>query len=261
MDQQKSYVPEGKPFKFCSNCGAKIDKEAVICPACGVSQAGYSGFGSINNAQAGSSTNTREDFDGIGKIKNGALVSLVGIILSLVGIAAVEGALLSGFSSGSPLSGFSTLIAVALVGVIIGLASILLYRSGFGILRQVDARKFGTPYTFSTVFLVGFVFLILGLIIFLVAIPFLSLSLLVVGDVFLILSVILLLLGDIIGIVLGLWRVGERYNSTAIKVGAIFFIIPYLDVIAPILVFIGANSAQKSMRSMQPPSDGTVLTP
>jgi RNA polymerase subunit RPABC4/transcription elongation factor Spt4 len=258
MDQQKSYVPEGKPFKFCSNCGAKIDKEAVICPACGVSQTGSAGFGSINNAQSSFATNTQEDRDGIGKIKNGALVSLIGIILSLVGLAAVEGTLLSGIRSGAPLSGLSSLIAIALVGVIIGLISILLYRSGFGILRQVDGRRFGTPFTFSTVFLVGFVFLILGLLIFLAAISSVDLALVVVGDVFLILSVILLLLGDIIGIVLGLWRVGERYNSTAIKVGAIFFIIPYLDVLAPILVFIGAHSAQKSMESMKPPADGTI---
>ena len=261
MDQQKSYVPEGKPFKFCSNCGAKIDKEAVICPACGVSQAGSAGFGSINSVLSGRTQNTKEDFEGIGKIKNGALVSLIGIVISIIALPTMEAIFLSGLTSGLPTSGLTAIIGVALVGVIIGLISILLYRSGFGILRQVDARKFGTPFTFSTVFLVGFVFLILGLLVFLVSFASFSTSLLIVGAVFLLLSVILLLLGDIIGIVLGLWRVGERYNSTAIKVGAIFFIIPYLDVIAPILVFVGAHSAQKSMESMNPPSDGTVLTP
>ena len=53
-------------------------------------------------------------------------------------------------------------------------------------------------------------------------------------------GVVVLLVGVIGGQILGLWRVGSRYNETVIKVGAIFTIIPLLNIVAPILVLIGA---------------------
>ena len=258
MDQQKSYVPEGKPFKFCPNCGAKIDKDAVICPACGASQTGTSGFGSINNQQQSTFTVSGRDLDGIKNVKTASLLGIIGIILGLVGARAVESAILSRGLSGSPLTAISALFFVALIGIIIGFISILLYRAAFRHLREVDGR-FGTPYTFTTVFLVGLAILILALLLLLGGVAALSLSLVLFAAVLAIIAAILLVLGDIIGIILGLWRVGERYDNTLIKVGAIFYIIPYLDVLAPILVFIGANSVEKKLEISHPPSDGTVM--
>ena len=258
MDQQKSYVPEGKPFKFCPNCGAKIDKDAVICPACGVSQTGSSGFGSINNQQQSTFTVSGRDLDGIKNVKTASLLGIIGIILGLVGAGAVGSAILSRELPGSPLTGISALFFVALVGIVIGFISILLYRSAFRDLREVDGR-FGTPYTFTTVLLVGLAILILALLVLLGGFEALSLSLVLFGTVLAIIAAILLILGDIIGIILGLWRVGERYDNTLIKVGAIFYIIPYLDVLAPVLVFIGANSVEKKLETSHPPSDGTVM--
>jgi hypothetical protein len=258
MDQQKSYVPEGKPFKFCPNCGAKIDKDAVICPACGVSQTGSSGFGSINNQQQSTFTVSGRDLDGIKNVKTASLLGIIGIILGLVGAGAVEGAILSRGLSGSPLTAIPALFFVALIGIIIGFISILLYRAAFRDLREVDGR-FGTPYTFTTVFLIGLAILILALLLLLGGVAALSLSLVLFGAVLAIIAAILVVLGDIIGIILGLWRVGERYDNTLIKVGAIFYIIPYLDVLAPVLVFIGANSVAKKLETSHTPSDGTVM--
>ena len=258
MDQQKSYVPEGKPFKFCPNCGAKIDKDAVICPACGVSQTGSTGFGSINNQQQSTFTVSGRDLDGIKNVKTASLLGIIGIILGLVGAGAVEGAILSRGLSGSPLTAIPALFFVALIGIIIGFISILLYRAAFRDLREVDGR-FGTPYTFTTVFLIGLAILILALLLLLGGVAALSLSLVLFGAVLAIIAAILLVLGDIIGIILGLWRVGERYDNTLIKVGAIFYIIPYLDVLAPVLVFIGANSVAKKLETSHTPSDGTVM--
>ena len=259
MDQQKSYVPEGKPFKFCPNCGAKIDKEAVICPACGVTQTAGSGFGSINNQQQSTFTVSGRDLDGIKNVKTASLLGIIGIILGLVGAGAVGSAILSRELPGSPLTGISALFFVALVGIVIGFISILLYRSAFRDLREVDGRMFAAPYTFTTVLLVGFAILILALLFFIGGIAALSLSLVVFAAILAIIAAILVILGDIIGIILGLWRVGERYDNTFIRVGAIFYIIPYLDVLAPILVFIGANSVEKKLEISQPPSDGTVM--
>jgi hypothetical protein len=53
------------------------------------------------------------------------------------------------------------------------------------------------------------------------------------------------LVGFIGGEMLGLWRVGSRYNEVIIKVGAIFFIIPLLDILAPFLVMAGVRRAKK----------------
>jgi|YelNatPaOPRAMG01_1025707.scaffolds.fasta_scaffold07067_10 hypothetical protein len=259
MDQQKSYVPEGKPFKFCSNCGAKIDKEAVICPACGVSQAGTSGFGSISNDSTRSFTGTPQDNEGIKNIKNASLLGIIGIILGLVGAGALESAIVFGAISGSIITRISALFIVAFVGIVISFVSILLYRAGFRALREVNRMSFGTPYTFMTVFLVGFGILILALLLIFVGASSASFDLIIAGGILALVSVIFILLGDVIGIVLGLWRVGERYNNTLIKVGAIFYIIPYLGLLAPILVFIGSNSVEKEVNTMKPPSDGTVM--
>ena len=259
MDQQKSYVPEGKPFKFCPNCGAKIDKDAVICPACGASQTGTSGFGSISNQQESTFTVSGRDLDGIKNVKTASLLGIIGIILGLVGASAIERAIISGVLSGSPFTAIPALFIVALIGIIIGFISILLYRAAFRDLREVDGRRFGTPYTFTTVLLVGFAVLILALLLVLGGVVALSLSLVLFGAVLVIIAAILLLLGDVVGIILGLWRVGVRYNNTLIKVGAIFYIIPYLDVLAPVLVFIGANSVEKKLETSHPPSDGTVM--
>ena len=55
------------------------------------------------------------------------------------------------------------------------------------------------------------------------------------------------LVGTVGGQLLGLWRVGSRYNSTIIKVGAIFVIIPLLNFVAPILILIGAYQVRGSL--------------
>ncbi len=260
MDQQKSYVPEGKPFKFCSNCGAKIDKEALICPACGVSQAGSAGFGAVNYGQKVFAPGT-EDTEGIKHIKNGSLLGILGIILGIAGLGAIDTAVLSTGFGGNPAAAISPLLILAVVGAVIGFISILFYRAGFRSLREIAPDQFRTPYTFTTVFLVGIALLVLGLLIVIAGAVSISLTSLLIGAVFVIIGAILVFLGDIIGIILGLWRVGTRYDNTLIKVGAIFFIIPYLDILAPILVFIGSNSVehQIGMPSNPPPSDGTVM--
>ena len=257
MDQQ-GYAPEGKPIKFCHNCGAKIDKSSIICPACGASQTGAPGFGSVRDEQASTVTVTGKDLAGLKQIRNASLVSIIGIILSLAGLGTVEKLVLSGITSRSSASAVSLIFLVGLIGGLIGLISIVLYRSAFGMLRNVDARRFDTPYNFTTVFIVGFVLFIIAMLFLLGGIDAKSISLSVGGLIIIIISAILLILGDVGGIILGLWRVGDRYDSTAIGIGAIFYIIPYFDVLAPILVFIGAHSTQHKLKFDQADQEGTL---
>ena len=256
MDQQ-AYAPEPKPIKFCPDCGAKIDKSSIICPACGASQTGTSGFGSIRDEQASTFTATGKDIDGLNQIRNASLVSIVGIILSLAGLGTVEKLVLSGISSRPPASAVSAIFLVGFIGGLFGLISIVLYRSAFGMLRDVDAGRFHTPYNFTTVFIVGFVLFILAMLFFLGGIDARSISLTVGGLIIIIISAILLFLGDIGGVILGLWRVGDRYDSTAMGIGAIFYIMPYFDVLAPILVLAGAHSAQHKLKSTQAHQEAT----
>jgi hypothetical protein len=55
---------------------------------------------------------------------------------------------------------------------------------------------------------------------------------------------ILTLVGLVGGLMLGLWRVGSRYEETLLKVAAIFVIIPFLNFVSPILVIVGAHGAR-----------------
>ena len=49
MDNQSNVAPQNDntQYKFCQNCGAKIDVKAVVCPKCGVPVNG-------NNAESNS---------------------------------------------------------------------------------------------------------------------------------------------------------------------------------------------------------------
>jgi len=68
---------------------------------------------------------------------------------------------------------------------------------------------------------------------------------------------LLALVGFIGGLVLGLWRVGSRYGETIVKVGAILLIVPLLNIVAPILIIVGAYQARDRLNggAAPPPSD------
>ncbi|MDG6957217.1 MAG: DUF973 family protein [Nitrososphaerota archaeon] len=60
---------------------------------------------------------------------------------------------------------------------------------------------------------------------------------------------LLTLIGFIGGELLGLWRAGSRYNETLLKLGAIFTIIPFLNLAAPVLIIVGASQARSRLRA------------
>lgn len=62
----------------------------------------------------------------------------------------------------------------------------------------------------------------------------------------LVLAAILALVG-FIGMLLGLWRVGTRYQSSTIKAGTILLIFPVLNFVGAILILVGAHSARGSL--------------
>jgi Protein of unknown function (DUF973) len=61
------------------------------------------------------------------------------------------------------------------------------------------------------------------------------------------------LIGLIGGLMLGLWRVGGRYDNSLIKISAILIIIPILDIVVPFLMIFGVWQARKKISALTPP--------
>lgn len=279
MDNANDYVPEGRPFKYCNNCGAKIDKEAEICPKCGVKQAVNNPVPSRGN-YGFTPPPTQSDTIALGKVKLASIFGTIGTLLPLVSIYAIYASyfgmitsLFSG-SSSSPAQNtafnlssfifdFELYAALILVGSILGIVSLVIYRSSFGELMEVDNKSFKSPYRLVKYFYIGLILLIIAYAFLFVGIiavvkstvtstgagagsSFIGFALL--GGLLGLIGGIMMLVG-LIGLVLGLWAVGSRYDNTLIKVGAILYIIPYADIVAPILIFIGAHSTAGSLES------------
>ena len=124
-------------------------------------------------------------------------------------------------------------------------------------LAKVDNSKFSLPWKFMIVLIIGVALLAGGLIPVFNQIPniiaqaptgpgapsaafFSAISTLIFAAVLAVIGGIMALIGTIGGQILGLWRVGSKYDETIIKVGAIFVIIPLLNFVAPLLILIGA---------------------
>jgi hypothetical protein len=154
---------------------------------------------------------------------------------------------------------------LAAFAITLELIALLILTSGVRDLAKVDRDRFGTPSILLLLAIAGLVLIGLGVFPMLSnvsslisqapatpsSVPsqafFSALSSLIVYFVLLVLGGILALVGVIGGVILGLWRVGGRYDQTMIKIGAIFFIIPLLNIIAPVLLLVGAWEAKKQI--------------
>ena len=145
------------------------------------------------------------------------------------------------------------------ITVVIQLAAIAILTLGFRDLGKVDRSRFSTPSTLMLIMVAGTFLAAAGaLLLFNVLSGFASVpppmvqpagALAAVGSIFLdsivaLVGGILTLVGLVGGLMLGLWRVGSRYEETLLKVAAIFVIIPFLNFVSPILVIVGAHGAR-----------------
>lgn len=153
---------------------------------------------------------------------------------------------------------FQSIQYVIPVTLVIGLAGMAALTSGFMALKKVDQSKFSYPSNFMILMIIGSLIAAVGVIPFVNGLPNIlaqvppnpnstpsSAFVSAIGSVVVFALVaglggLLALIGLIGGMMLGLWRVGSRYNETLFKLGAIFVIIPLLDVVAPILVVVAA---------------------
>ena len=214
----------------------------------------------------------------LGKVMWFGIIQLAGVVVSwIVGFYLLSNLFpslvgLSRFSSPSPTEMSATLVPffrmveyLVPVSAIIGLASLALLLLAFRDLERLDRSKFFLPMVFVIILMAGEVFAFIVLIPFLSSISMLitqlptagsstlppafagTLNSLLVYPLLLGVAAVLAVIGDIIGVILGLWRVGERYDETIIRIGAIFTIIPILNIAAPVLILVGASSAKSKL--------------
>jgi hypothetical protein len=218
---------------------------------------------------------TGDELSGVGRIKWGALLGILGLVLAIGGVLIVlldVGLAVTNTTDAGYVSLLKTiLLAVILVvvGVLLALFSFILYTAGFAALRKAD-RRFSTPMVLCVIGLIGLA-LIVGFVAFYagginsaIGCPSSNSTCqnnaTSLGHGVVVLAYVGGLLGFIglIGLILGLWRFGSRYSSSIAKVGAILYIIPFLSIIAPILVFIGAIQVQSKLRRPAMNSPGSL---
>ncbi len=149
-------------------------------------------------------------------------------------------------------------VAAAFVGIVSFIMLILAFKS----FSKID-KQFVTPYTFSLIYIIGFVLLFAALLSILgfsilshgfSAVPTLANMALFTGEftariifIVIIISFILMFLGAIIGVILGLFRVGKRYKNSLVSTGAILLIIPLVDIVGIILLLVGLLQITKNV--------------
>lgn len=160
-----------------------------------------------------------------------------------------------------------TLAGVAVVGLLFGIVGLFIYRRGFRAFSRVDGQ-FVSPARWTIAGIIGLVLAIFGLLLLFAGLAQANGCALVtangsgtstlthcgsqlVGDALgalalLVVAVILLLIGGI-WLLIGVWRSGTRYNSTILKAAAILYIIPFVNVIAAILVIIETSSIEQRL--------------
>lgn len=208
-------------------------------------------------------------------------VSVLLIVSGIVGVVFEVGGGLTGLlsvsrtSAGTTISLPSPWVWVAYLGVLAAfdLAVLVLMRSAFRGLAPIDGR-FSTPATLSTVALIGAVIALAGAGILLAAVyqavscagagqPLTSGCIprgVFFGGIVLILAGALAAVIGFIGILIGVWRLGDRHGESLFKVAAILLIFPFVNIVGAILMMAAARSGHQKVGVMPggPPPAGAT---
>ena len=266
-------IPAGAAF--CSACGTPVRPGAggpprvyapsVAAPVYSPFQQGYAP-GLVVPGPPASTPQTREwELRALQRLRVAIVLALGSAVVGIAWVSVINPA--SFLSVSTSTGGSSTVnlqfsppwywtayfVAVAVAAV----CEFVLLRTNLRTLSFVD-RRFSTPATLSLLAVVGLLLVFLGLGLFFASIVqaihcaggagnpvpvscilsggfWTGIGLLAVGA-------IVALIGYI-GVLLGLWRVGTRYDNALIKVGAILLIIPYVAIVGAILILIGVQQA------------------
>jgi hypothetical protein len=214
------------------------------------------------------------DLRAIGQGRTSALIAIVGLLVSAVFLFLdFVGSGSLGTANGTDVS-LDTTLAAAAVGGILTILSMIFGRRCFVLLRPIDSR-FSTPASLSLVALVGLAIALIGEIVLLALViqspgcagttgfasdcevgAFTTGTLVALG--FAGLGGLLLLIGGI-GMLIGIYRLGTRFDVGLFKVGAILLIFPILSLIGVILIFVGTSNARTKVESV--PRSPTLFPP
>ena len=190
--------------------------------------------------------------------------SVLGLVASVAGIVALT---VPGFTrlftvsstnNGPVIStGGTTQFGVYVAATaVLGLVELFLYRSAYRTLTEVS-REFSTPSTLSLLAIFGVVLALVGFGLLFAALvdaihcvgagnPITS-ACLVGGGFWAALALLgtgaLLLLIGYLGILVGLWRMGRRYDMPVFQAAAVLLILPYLSILGQILLLVGTTQA------------------
>ncbi|PSO05716.1 hypothetical protein B9Q04_18740 [Candidatus Marsarchaeota G2 archaeon BE_D] len=258
---------------FCTRCGASLGNAGVQWPTNYTLNQPVQAYPTVpppaTQPPQPSQKYTQADVEGLRKIRSYALLGLVGIVLSLVSLffSALRSFVVINTARPQnhpiPFSGTTVAVGAVVEGFIVGvlgvviaiLAFVFLYQ-GFMLIAQVDL-SLRTPARLLLLMPIGLLILIFaaGLIVASLATTPTQFANpqntgLVIGGALLgLLSLILVLVGIVGGGILGLWRVGARYAEPLIQIGGILSIIPVLNILTPILVYLGASAALAKVRN------------
>ena len=232
-------------------------------------------------------SNAAEEKSALNKVMWFGIIELVGIVAGWVAAFYVFSSMFSGTFISTFVNSTGTLTPsqvsnalgpffqeiIYLVPLTLGieLVGLIILTLGFRGLAKVDSGRFHISTPFMVVLMVGIILVAGGAVPLLNAVPnmiasatnctypyssttctpssafFNQFSSVVAYFGLIAIGGILSLVGYIGGLILGLWRVGTRYNQTTLKIGAIFQIIPLLNIVAPILIILGANEAKHTV--------------
>ncbi|MGI0156812.1 MAG: DUF973 family protein [Thermoplasmata archaeon] len=225
------------------------------------------GFAAHRGAPTGASRES--DARALSHVTVAAILALVGAIAGLVGVFDTSVIAELTASTGTPgtsfalsLSALYLLVILAGVGVLFGILELVFYRLAFHALTPHD-RRFSTPGTLVLLALVAIVIIVAaGAVILyqfyqgvlcagagnLVTSNCLSTGTLldmvgIIGA-----AAILALIGWI-GLLVGIWRLGSRYNDSMFKVAAVLLVFPVLNLVAVVLILVAARSARGKLES------------
>jgi uncharacterized membrane protein len=208
--------------------------------------------------------------DGIRKLRTAMLIYFVAFILIIIGYVAGFSQVVSSTAAlgGSHPSTIMLYLGLFIAGFVISIITLIYMRSGFSILASANS-KYGLGKIGALLQMIGAIFFIIAAGLFIsslvaaastsstsaiaalgtgIAGTFASAGLYAVGAILSFVGVIML--------VVAFFRIGSEYNNTAIKVGAIFYIL--FAVIGVILLYVGLGSAlrQKQQVSVPPSQPG-----
>lgn len=147
--------------------------------------------------------------------------------------------------------------SLTVLGAALSAAAIYCARQGFVRLRSEDPR-FSTPATLALLAIVGILVLVLGLAVLFSSVAALlqcaggttpvparcvNVGALLGGVALLFVGAVLGLIG-LIGTVLGLWRLGDRYDNSLLKAGAVLWIFPILNLVGVLLILLALREVR-----------------